>query len=65
MYAAIALPELPKEPHQSVKFSFHERSFGQKKPVHCNFQGKWFSKWHYYLCHMEIQLLPDRCRILV
>ena len=29
MYAAIALPELPEEPHQPVNFSFPERSFGQ------------------------------------
>ena len=29
MYAAIALHELPEEPHQPVNFSFPERSFGQ------------------------------------
>ena len=23
--------------------NFPKRSFGQKKPVHCSFQGKWFS----------------------
>ena len=43
MYAAIVLPKLPEEPHQPVNFSFPERSFGQKKPVHCSLQGKWFN----------------------
>ena len=47
MYAAIALPKLPEEPHQPVNFNFPERSFGQKKHEHCSFQGKWFSKWHW------------------
>ena len=40
--AEVALPELLKEPHQPI-LNFPKRSFGQKKPVHCSFQGKWFS----------------------
>ena len=39
MYAEVSLPKLLEEPHQPVL----HWSFGQKKPVHCSFQGKWFS----------------------
>ena len=40
-FAEVALPELLKEPHQPI-FNFPKGSSGQKKPVHCSFQGKWF-----------------------
>ena len=42
MFAEVSLPEVLEKPHQSV-LNFPKRSFGQKKSVHCSFQGKWFS----------------------
>ena len=42
MYTEVALLELFEESHHPV-FNFLKGSFSQKKPVHCSFQGKWFS----------------------
>ena len=68
MYSEVILSELPEEPHQPV-LNFPKRSFGQKKPVHCSFQGKWFSKWrwlHYdegkdaVFCYICVTALKQR-----
>ena len=56
---AEGIPDLPSKLHQPQWYSFPQRTFSRKKPLHRSFQQSWFQEWEWL--HYEEAANVVRC----